>query len=61
MELSSFEVDWTAGISVLSKIEQSEKLELLTPNPMQSQETSNSNIVANSPNFLTVSHALQAY
>jgi hypothetical protein len=61
MELSSFEVDRTAGISVLSKIEQSEKPELLTPNPMQSQETSNSNIVANSPNFLTVSHALQAY
>jgi hypothetical protein len=41
---------------VLSKIEQSEQLELLTPNPIQSQETSNDSIVDNILSFLTHPH-----
>jgi hypothetical protein len=41
---------------VLSKIEQSEKPELLTPNPIQSQESSNNGIVENVLSFLIHPH-----
>jgi hypothetical protein len=47
------------GNSVLDSIEYSAKSELLTPNRMQSQETSNTNIAANFLNLLTVTHVPQ--
>jgi hypothetical protein len=46
--------------SVLDSIEYSVNSELLTPNRMQSQETSNTNIAANFLNFPMVNHAPQS-